>query len=407
MNDGKRIPFAAPLIGREEREAVLRVLEGPTLTHGPRVKEFEAAFAQFTGAPHAIATASCTASLHLAYLALGVGPGDEVIVPAQTHVATAHAVELCGASPIFVDSEPRTGNIDLDQIESRITSRTRAVSPVHYLGMPVDMDRLMGIARKRDLSVIEDCALAIGTYLNGTHAGLLGDAGCFSFYPAKHITTAEGGMLITRDAKLAAAAANRRAFGIDKNVVSERHVPGVYDVTALGLNYRLNEIGAAMGLAQMQRLPGILRKRRENYEALASALRGIPEIELLESTRDRYQSSYYCLVAVLRPPLGGRRLEIVEALKQRGVETSVYYPRPVPSLTYYREKYGHREADYPVAARLSAASIALPVGPHVEMEDVRMITETLKAVIREKTSHAKRPPGKASCVKEPPTLVGG
>jgi dTDP-4-amino-4,6-dideoxygalactose transaminase len=403
MQETKRIPFAAPLIGEEEREAVLRVLEGPTLTHGPRVKEFEAAFAKFTGAPYAVATASCTASLHLAYMALGVGPGDEVIVPAQTHVATAHAVELCGAKPIFVDSEPRTGNMDLDQVESRITPRTRAISPVHYLGMPVDMDRLTAITRRHGLRVIEDCALAIGTYFNGTHAGLSGDAGCFSFYPAKHITTAEGGMFITNDARLAAAVATRRAFGIDKNVVSERHVPGVYDVTVLGLNYRLNEIGAAMGLAQMQRLPGILRKRRENYEALTRALRGVSEIELLESSHDGYQSSYYCLVALLRPTLGGRRLEIVEALKQRGVETSVYYPRPVPALSYYREKYGHREEEYPVAARLSAESIALPVGPHVEMEDVRRIAEALKSVIWEKTSHER----KTTCAKEPATLVGG
>ncbi len=383
----RQIPFAAPTIGDEERRAVLDVLSGPILTHGPRVKEFEAAFARFTGAPHAIAVNSCTAALHLAYIARGIGPGDEVIVPAQTHVATAHAVELCGAKPVFVDSEPRTGNLDIDQVEARITERTKAVSPVHYLGLSVDMDRLMAVARRHGLFVVEDCALALGTYHNGVHAGLHGDVGCFSFYPVKHITTAEGGMLVTRDPKIAAIAATQRAFGIDKNIVSERHVPGAYDVVRLGLNYRLNEIGAAMGLVQLERLPGFLARRRENAQTLAAMLKTVPEVEVIQADCDWRDSSCYCLVAILVPALSGRRLSIVERLKQRGVETSVYYPRPIPALTYYQHRYGGREQDFPVAARISADSIALPVGPHVTSEDVRYIVAALKETLREARNH--------------------
>src|SRR4051812_15635691 len=160
----RTIPFGKPIIGEEEKKAVLDVLSGPILVHGPKAKEFEAAFAQYTKAPYAVSVSSCTAGLHLAYFYLGLGPGDEVIVPAQTHTATVHAVELCGAKPIFIDAEGKTGNIDISQIERAVTPRTKALSIVHFLGMPVDMDAVMAIARKHKLFVVEDCALAIGTY---------------------------------------------------------------------------------------------------------------------------------------------------------------------------------------------------------------------------------------------------
>src|SRR5919112_4756843 len=183
------IPFGKPLLGDAERQAAADVLSGTTLTHGPRVKAFEAAFADFTQAPHAVATATCMASLHLAYLTLGIGPGDEVLVPAQTHVAMAHAVEICGAKPVFVDAEPRTGAVDLDLMEDLVTERTRAISVVHYLGLPVDMERVLALARPHDLFVVEDCAIALGATYRDVHVGLHGDIGCFSFYPVKHITT--------------------------------------------------------------------------------------------------------------------------------------------------------------------------------------------------------------------------
>ena len=199
----REISFGRPMIGAEEKQAVADVLSGPILVHGPKAKEFEEAFAAYTRADYAVSVSSCTAALHLSYFNLGLGVGDEVIVPAETHTATAHAVEICGAKPVFVDAEQRTGNIDIRQIESKITDRTRAISVVHFLGMPVDMDGINKIARKYNLFVVEDCALAIGTYFKGVHAGLYGDVGCFSFYPVKHITTAEGGMLITKNREIA------------------------------------------------------------------------------------------------------------------------------------------------------------------------------------------------------------
>ncbi|MDQ7779238.1 MAG: DegT/DnrJ/EryC1/StrS family aminotransferase [Planctomycetota bacterium] len=379
----RTILFGRPIIGAEEKDAVMKVLSGPILTHGPLVKEFETAFANFTGAEHAIAVSSCTAALHLAYFFLGVGPGDEVLVPAETHVATAHAVELCGARPVFIDSESRTGNMDAAVIEQRITKHTRAISVVHYLGMPMDMKRVVEIAKKRGLFVIEDCALAIGSRLDGVHAGLFGDVGCFSFYPVKHITTAEGGMVVTRRKDVAQKISMQRAFGIDRNVVSERKIPGMYDVQDLGLNYRLNELGAAMGLQQMKRVPGFLQKRRENYETLTAGLRGIDEIELLQSSHGGFQSSYYCQSAILKEPLRKKRFEIMDSMKRQGVETSIYYPHAVPDMSYYKNKYGHGDGTCPVASRLSDNAIALSVGPHLGPDDMNYTVDAFKNAIRE------------------------
>ncbi len=370
------------MIGEEEKNAVLEVLNGSILVHGPRVKEFEAAFAKFTGAPHAVSVSSCTAALHLAYFYLGLKTGDEVIVPAQTHVATAHAVELTGAKPIFVDAEKQTGNIDIDQIESKITSRTKALSVVHFLGMPVDMDRLMKIARKHGLFVVEDCALAIGSFYRGVHAGLHGDVGCFSFYPVKHMTTAEGGMLISRHDEVAKKIERQKAFGVDRHV-GERSVPGVYDVNMLGFNYRLNEIAAVLGIEQLKRMDGFLARRKENFEFLRRGLATLDEISQFQSSRGDFQSSYYCLSILLKPSWVAKRPQMVASLKQNGVGTSVYYPQPVPLMSYYREKYVYRKEDFPTASWISESSISLPVGPHLGLEDMEYIVQCVKNALSE------------------------
>ena len=378
----RTIPFGKPLIGDEEKRAVMEVLNGSILVHGPRAKEFEQAFASHTNSPYAVSVSSCTAALHLSYFYLGIGEGDEVIVPAQTHTATAHAVELCGARPVFVDAERETGNIDLDRIEASITGRARAISVVHYLGMPVNMDRINEIAKKHDLFVVEDCALALGTYFKGIHAGLHGDTGCFSFYPVKHMTTAEGGMLVTRNKEAAEKIYRQRAFGVDRHV-GERKIPGVYDVNMLGFNYRLNEVQAVLGIEQLKRIDQFLEKREENYEVLSKGLTGIDGISQFRTTHDDYQSSYYCFSVLLNKQLASKRFEIIQSLKQKGIGTSVYYPQAVPHFTYYRNKYGYGENDFPVASWISRSSIAFPVGPHLEVDDMKYIVESFKKTITE------------------------
>jgi len=374
------IAFGKPIIGEEERQAVLDVLGGPVLVHGPRATQFEAAFAAWTGAEHAVSVASCTAGMHLVWFSLGLGPGDEVIVPAQTHVATAHAVEYCGARPVFVDAEPRTGNIDVAAMEAAIGPNTRGIVVVHFLGHPVDMVPVVEMARRHGLFVLEDCALAMGTRLDGIHAGLLGDAGAFSFYPVKHMTTAEGGMVITRDAKLAADISLKKAFGVDR-APQQRSIPGVYDTVALGFNYRMNEIEAALGLAQIKRMDGFLAARERNWRSLSARLAGIPGVTLFEDAAGRFVGSRYCLSVILSAELAAHRPEIIAAMKAQEIGTSIYYPRPVPAMTYYREKYRLDPAAFPVAELISTRSIALPVGPHLDESHMVRIADGLAAAI--------------------------
>lgn len=378
----RNIPFGKPIIGENEKRAVGDVLTGPILVHGPRAEEFEKRFAEYISSPHAVSVSSCTAALHLAYFDLGIGQADEVIVPAQTHIATAHAVEFTGARPVFVDAETKTGNIDINQIEDAVSERTRAISLVHFLGMPVDMDRINRIAKKHNLFVLEDCALAIGTYYKGVHAGLLGDVGCFSFYPVKHMTTAEGGMLVTRHKDIASRIQRKKAFGVDRHI-GERKIPGIYDVTMLGFNYRLNEMQAALGIEQLKRMNDFLKIRKENYEALSKGLQEIEEVEQFQSSHDEYQSSYFCLSVVIKGVLAEKRYEIVSKLKSNGIGTSVYYPNPVPHMTYYKEKYGFNETSFPEAKKISSSSIALPVGPHLRSGDMEYIRDNLKKAIKE------------------------
>ena len=380
MSDRREIPFGRPWFSERERAAVQRVLEGHILTHGPEGKAFEAEFAAFVGdGAHCLSVSSCMAALHLSYLHLGIGPGDEVIVPAQTHTATAHAVEWTGAAPVFVDCDSATGNVTASAIAAALTPRTRAISVVHFVGIPCDMPPIVALARDRGIAVVEDCAIALGARRGGTHVGLFGDAGCFSFYPVKHITTGEGGMFLTRSATVAERVAKLRAFGVDRTH-TERTVPGIYDVPVLGLNYRMSEMQAALGRAQLTRIDQNLKRRRANFVALRTRLAVLSGVRVVDAPEDGAKNSHYCLVAMLEGELGERRTEVVARLNEAGVGTSVYYPQPVPRMTYYRRKYGYDASRFPHAAGISDRSIALPVGPHLDEEDMDYIGEQLSLI---------------------------
>lgn len=381
MTDPREIPFARPWIGDEERAAAARVLDGHVLTHGPECKGFEAEFGAFLGAGATCVTvSSCMAALHLAYLRLGIGSGDEVIVPALTHVATAHAVEAVGARPVFVDCEAATGNVTAAGVEAALTPRTRTISVVHFAGIPCDMPAIAGLAARRGLAVVEDCALAVGARWGGRHVGLFGDAGCFSFYPVKHITTGEGGMFVSASPGTAAAVARLRAFGVDRSH-AERSTPGMYEVPSWGLNYRMSEIQAAIGRAQVARLPEILRRRRENFAAWRAALTGVSGVRLLDAAAPEAENARYCLVAVVEGARSDRRDAVAARLRAEGVGTSVYYPQPVPRMAYYRERYGYDAGRYPEAERISDGSIALPVGPHLREGDVARMSDALSSAL--------------------------
>lgn len=382
-NSTRNIPFGRPWITDDDRKAVLAVLDGHILTHGPQCKAFEAEFAEFLGdGAHCVTVSSGMAALHLAYLHFGIGPGDEAIVPAQTHTATAHAVELVGATPIFVDCDPVTGNLTADGIAAAVTPRTKAISVVHFVGIPCAMPEIMTVAEQHGLKVIEDCALAVGARHGGKHVGLFGDVGCFSFYPVKHITTGEGGMFVTRHRGVAETVARLRAFGVDRTH-AERSVPGMYDVPSLGLNYRMSEMQAALGRSQLRRIEENLERRRSNFDALKGALTRLPGLHVLDAVGRDAKSSHYCLSVIMEGEVQGYRNDIVTRLNAVGIGTSIYYPEPVPRMGYYRKKYGYDAARFSQAARISDQSLALPVGPHVQGEDIDYIVDKLRSVLRE------------------------
>jgi perosamine synthetase len=380
----RNVPFARPWITDEDRARVLAVFEGHILTHGPEGKAFEDEFAEFMGdEAHCVTVSSCMAALHLSYLHLGLGSGDEVIVPAQTHAATAHAVEWVGATPVFVDCELETGNVTAEAVRATVTDRTRAISVVHFAGIPCDMAAIKGLADEHGLAIVEDCALAVGARWGGRHVGLFGDTGCFSFYPVKHLTTAEGGMFVSRDPEIARSVAKLRAFGVDRTH-GERSVPGMYDVTSLGLNYRMSEPQAAIGRSQLERIEENLERREANFAVLRDAFASTAGVSVVDANDPRAVNSHYCLTLLLDEDLGAHRVELISALNVAGVGTSVYYPQPVPRMGYYRDKYGYDAGRWPNATAISDRSIALPVGPHLQPGDAEFVAatviETLAAV---------------------------
>ena len=377
----EQIPFGRPDVGTQEIEAIAEVLRSGVLVHGEITANFEEAFAQQVGIKHAIAVASCTAGLHLALFAQGIQAGHRVAVPAMTHVATAHVVELLGATPVFVDVDPRTGNMNTEHLATHAEKGLDAIIPVHYLGLPCDMDKIGEIAKEARAFVVEDCALALGASYRGESVGGIGDAGSFSFYPVKHMTTIEGGMFTTNDDDLAHAVRKRRSFGYSKDLGARKR-PGQYDVDALGFNYRMNEVEAAVGLHQLPKVPRWLEQRKQNFDLLLSRTSHFSDVTVFPDVDGVGVSSHYCFNVVLPP--GGRynRDRVQDSLQGSGVGTSIHYPSAVPLFTYYREKYGYKNGDFPVAEWLGANTISLPVGPHLGEDGGKKIADALESALR-------------------------
>ena len=328
-----KIQFGYPQIDNIEKKLVNKILSGPILAHGPYVKKFEEKFAKYTGAPYAISVSSCTAGMHLFFFCLGIKKGSEVIVSSQTHVATAHAIELNEAKPIFVDAEKNNGNIDTQKIVKAINSKTVAISINHLNGIPANMPEVMKISKKFKLKVLEDCATSLGAKIDNRHVGLFGDAGVFSFYPVKHITTGEGGMIITKDKKLAKKLRYAKAFGVDKSF-SERKVNGLYNCISLGLNYRMNEISAALGVSQIKKFPKFLSLRKKNFLYFSSLISHNKNFRIVKPIKKNFENSFYALNIILKNKIRLYRNEIILMLKKKNIATSIYYPHPVPRLSY-------------------------------------------------------------------------
>lgn len=376
-----KIPFGKPLVDFKEINSVKKVLKSGIYAHGPISNLFEKKFCSFTGAKFSSTVSSCTAGMHLFYFALGIGRGDEVIVPAQTHTATAHAVELSGAKPVFVDCEIDTGNIDPEKIQKKITKKTKAICVVHFLGIPVDMKKINYIAKKNNLFVLEDCALSLGASYNKTHTGILGDAGVFSFYPAKHITTGEGGIIITKNKKLYNKIKLLKSLGINKTFL-ERKTPGIYDAVEVGFNYRMSEIHASIGIKQIEKINNFIKKRKRNFEFLKKKFRANDDLHIIDSTNKKSKNSFYCMNVMLSKKQSRNRMEIIKYLNKRNIGTSIYYPQPVPRMSYYKKKYGYKKNEFLNSAMISDQSISLPVGPHLSKNDLTYISKNFLSILK-------------------------
>lgn len=372
----KKIEFAKPYVFEEEMNSVIEVLRGSVFTHGPKVKAFESAFAAYTGSKYAIAVNSCTAALHLTWLSLGVKPGDEVIVPAQTHVATAHAVQYTGATPVFVDVDLQSYNLTLDLIKQKYTSKTAAICVVHMGGLPVEMGPILEFCKSKNIYLVEDCAHALGARYKGRHVGTCGFAGAFSFYPTKHITTGEGGMLVTDDEQLYSRACQLRAFGID-NHYSNRKLPGLYQVVGLGLNYRMSEMAAALGIEQMKRCDEIMAIRKENKHEWHLALEGIAG---LVPQLDYEGNSHFFMQSRITEQYAITRDDLLAELTKRNIGCSVHYATPVPLMDYYRLQHGYKPECFPNADEIGRNAITLPVGPHISKKDIHYIADVIRTM---------------------------
>jgi perosamine synthetase len=368
-----RIPLSSPDISEADIEAVVEVLHTPRLSIGPKMEAFEAAVASYTGVPYAVALSSGTAGLHLGLAALGVGVGDEVIVPSFTFIAVAHAVLYVRARPVFADIDPRPLNLTPESVARAITPRTRAIIVVHTFGCPADLDPILEIAARHGVRVIEDACEALGAEYRGRKAGGIGDLGVFGFYPNKPITTGEGGMLVTRDGRLAETIRALRNQG-------RRAADGWLDHTLLGYNYRLSEINCALGLSQMHRIDAILAQRENRAACYREHLRMVSELTLPVFEIAAGRVCWFVFVVRLAECFTQEdRDAIVTYMETRGIGCGRYFA-PVHRQPLYAA-YADRDASLTVTEQVAARTLALPFFNRLTDGEIAEVCGTLKDAI--------------------------
>ena len=369
-----QIPLSDIDFGPEEKNAVNDVLEKKWLTMGAVTQQFEQAFAAYVGAKHAIAVTNATAALHLACVVAGLGPGDEVILPSLTFVATANAVRYTGATPVFADvASEQDLNVSYHAIEKALTERTRAILVMHYGGYACDMPGILRLAREHHLQVIEDAAHAVGSELEGRMLGTWGDVGCFSFFSNKNMTTGEGGMIVTNDDKYAERLHLLRSHGMT-TLTWDRHKghASSYDVVDLGYNYRIDEIRAALGLVQLGKLPSNNERRRRLTQIYRDALQEFaPQVTVPFAIHPGISAAH--LMPVLLPEKTNKST-FMQQMKERKVQTSFHYP-PIHSFTAYREE--NKAVFLPITEAVAAREVTLPLYPTLREEDVVTVAEAV------------------------------
>ncbi len=366
------IPINKPQMDEEEVQAVLEVMRKGPLTNalgaGPKVLEFEKTFAAFAGVRHAVAVNTGTAALHAAVMAVGVKRDDEVILPSFTFVATAEAVALAGAKPVFADIDPKTYNLSPHAVEAAITSKTKAILPVDLYGFSADMQPLREIADKHGLGLVEDAAQAHGATYNNKPAGLLSDVACWSLYASKNIMTGEGGVVTTNNDEVDEKLRMIRTHGEKAKYASEM----------LGSNYRMSELQAAIGNVQMKKLPAFVAARRKNAIALTQVLKESKKLVLPYETRSQLHS-WYLYTARLTNATENQRNKLLDTLKAQGIGAEAYYVNPVNTMPFYRDNYG--APTLPETELAAKQVFSLPIHPGVTVEDATKIAETTLSLI--------------------------
>jgi dTDP-4-amino-4,6-dideoxygalactose transaminase len=369
------LPFARPSIGPDEIAEVGACLRSGWLASGPRVERFERALQAYLGAAPVVALSSATAGLHLALLALDLEPGDEVITTPLTFVATANTIVWAGGTPRFADIDPGTRNLDVQQVADAITPRTRAIVPVHFAGLPVDLAALRALAQRHGLRVIEDAAHAIGAEFDGERIGRGGDTQVFSFHPNKNMTTGEGGALATTDAALAERVRLLRFHGIDPRGAGA----APYDVPVAGFKYNMMDLQAAIGLHQLARLEGFLARRRELVDGYRERLADELAWTLPADPGYAHRHAWHLFTLCLRPDRMPRAA-FVEQMKQHGIGVGVHYA-PVHLFAYYRERYGLQQGAFPAAEAVGASIVSLPLFPDMQERDLDRVEAALRKVL--------------------------
>ncbi len=373
------IPFCPPKIGEEELEAVGEVLKSGWLSTGKKAQQFEADLKAYLRAKNVLALNSCTAGLHLAVLGMGVGPGDEVLVPAMTFAATANVVEICGAKAVFVDSEEGGFNIDAGKLEEKITPKTKAVIPVHFAGCPAEMDEIRKIAKAHGLAVIEDAAHAVGAEYRGKKIGSWDNLAAFSFYPTKNMTAIEGGALSGGDEQMFARLRMMSLHGMSKDAHQRFSKEGAahYDIEVPGYKYNMPDVSAAIGVCQLKKLDGF-NKTREKYAAyLYDRLASAKAIMLPKRPAAHVKNTWHMFPLLIDPARTRlTRDRMLEAMKKENVGVGVHY-RLLPGMSYYREKYGLGAQDFPRAAFIGDNTFSIPFSHSMSEKQLEAVADAL------------------------------
>jgi dTDP-4-amino-4,6-dideoxygalactose transaminase len=376
------LPFHSPVIGDEEIAAVVKVLKSGWLTTGAKVREFEKDFCDFLGSKHAVAVNSGTAALHLALAAIGIQPGDEVILPTMTFAATAEVVLYLGARPVFVDCEPDTLNMDPDQLEAALSPKTKAIMPVHFGGQPCDMDRIVEFARDHRLKVIEDAAHALPARWQDQMIGTIGDITCFSFYATKTITTGEGGMATTENREWAEKMRVLSLHGINHDAWKRYSAEGswYYEILCPGYKYNLTDVAASVGIEQLKKCSSFFEARKRIAEAYDDGFADLPEVVTPVCTPGVQHAWHLYVIQLELERLTIRRKQFVEELKKANIGTSVHFI-PLHLHPYYREKFGYQPEDFANASSVFERIISLPIYPKMTGGDVGDVIGAVRSIV--------------------------